>query len=315
MYITRSLTFGRGVSRKIDGQMGAVGYAQSPVDHNGSLVAFRPKFDANATRQLDDNLLAMIYVLTVHWKFGFWVDAQISRLRKYIRHPFKTFAFCEETRLDHSQKFDYCSPVKGLKDHPTKLNALAEVVCDIANDSDILIFCDSDAFPVRDITDYVYSQLAKWPLVAVQRLENGDKQPHPCFCMATAGLWRRIGGDWRAGHTWANTFGTVVTDVGGNLLRSQELNGIEWGKMLRSNRVNLQPLLYAVYDDVVYHHGAGSRPTIGGRAVRHGELAALDPEEAARRSTELQKEIAAVSRHVLDIVDRGRDDELLALLC
>jgi hypothetical protein len=258
----------------------------------------------------------MIYVLTVHWRFDFWVDAQISRLRKYIRDPFRIFAFCDGTRYDHSKKFDYCSPVKGLVDHATKLNALADVVCGTAQDSDVLVFCDSDAFPLRDITDYIRSQLAKWPLVAVQRLENGgDFQPHPCFSMTTAGVWRRIGGDWRAGPTWTNSFGQIVTDVGANLLRSLELKGVEWGKMRRSNRVNLHPLLYAVYDGIVYHHGAGSRPSIGGRAVRQGKLSRFDPTEAARRSSQLQEEIANTSRRVLDIVWRERDDELLALLC
>ena len=90
---------------------------------------------------------------------------------------------------------------------------------------------------------------------------------------------------------------------------------MEWGKMRRSNRVNLHPLLYAVYDGIVYHHGAGSRPSIGGRAVRQGELSRFDPTEAARRSAQLQEEIANTSRRVLDIVWRERDDELLALLC
>ncbi len=258
----------------------------------------------------------MIYVLTVHWKFDFWVDAQISRLRKYIGESFKLFAFCDGTKHDHSAKFDYCSPLKGIVDHASKLNALAGVVCQTAHDDDVLIFGDSDAFPLRDITSYIRSELTRWPLVAVQRLENGgDMQPHPCFAMTTAGLWRRIGGDWRAGPTWKNSYGQVVTDVGANLLRSLQLNGLEWGKMRRSNRVNLHPLLYAVYEDAVYHHGAGSRPTIGGRAVRQGELARLDPAEAARRSLELQQAIADASRRILDLIWRGRDDELLALLC
>jgi hypothetical protein len=258
----------------------------------------------------------MIYVLTVHWRFDFWVDMQVSRLRKYIREPFKIFAFCDGTRHDHSKQFDYCSPVKGMIDHPSKLNALADVVCGIAHDSDVLLFCDSDAFPVRDITDYIRSQLARWPLVAVQRLEHaGDIQPHPCFTMTTAGVWRRIGGDWHGGYGWTNSFGEVVTDVGGNLLRSLELNGLEWGKMHRSNQVNLHPLLYAVYDGMVYHHGAGSRPTVGGRAVKHAELSGLDPWETGLRRYQLRQEIANVSRRVLDIVWRGRDDELLALLC
>ena len=258
----------------------------------------------------------MIYVLTVHWRIDFWVDVQIAHLRKYIHDPFRILAFCEGTRHDHSTKFDYCSPVKGIVDHATKLNALADIVCDTAQDGDMLIFLDSDAFPVRDITDYIRSELAMWPLVAVQRLENaGDIQPHPCFSITTAGFWRRIGGDWRAGPTWRNSAGQVVTDVGANLLRSLTLKGIEWGKLHRSNRVNLHPLFFAVYGGIVYHHGAGSRPSIGGRAMRHAELSQLDPEEAACRSSQIRQETANVSRRILDIVSRGRDDELLALLC
>jgi hypothetical protein len=258
----------------------------------------------------------MIYVLTVHWKMDFWVDAQILRLRKYIRDPFRIYAFCDETKRDHSQKFDYLSPLKGIGDHASKLNELARVACGEARDDDVLVFCDSDAFPLRDITEYMRAALGRFPLIAVQRLENGgDMQPHPCFALTTAGFWQRIHGDWRAGPTWVNSYCQVVTDVGANLLRSLRLAGVEWGKMLRSNRVNLHPLLYAVYDGVVYHHGAGSRPTIGGRAVRQRDLAVLDPEEAALKSVDLQKAIAENSRRILDIIWRERDDELLALLC
>ena len=258
----------------------------------------------------------MIYVLTVHWKADFWVDAQISRLRKYVRDPFKTFAFCDRTRHDHSEKFDYCPPAEGIADHATKLNALASAACDAARDDDVLVFCDSDAFPVRDITDYIRAGLSRWPLVAVQRLENaGDSQPHPCFCMTTAGFWRRIGGDWRTGPTWTNSYGQVVTDVGARLQQSLQQSGVEWGKMRRSNRLNLHPLYYAVYDGVVYHHGAGSRKSIGGRIVKQGELSQLDPTEAVRRRAQLRQEIADASRRVLDLIWRGSDEELLALLC
>ncbi len=258
----------------------------------------------------------MIYVLTVHWRIDFWVDVQIAHLRRYIRDPFRIYAFCDGTRGDHSAKFDYCSAQKGIVDHASKLNALAAVACESADDADVLVFCDSDAFPVRDITDYLRTQLARWPLAAVQRLENaGDIQPHPSFAATTAGFWRRIAGDWRAGPTWINADGKTVTDVGANLLRALTLGHVAWGKMLRSNRTSLHPVLFSIYDDVVYHHGAGSRPTIGGRGVRQRELAGLAPDDAARRSAELQREIADASRRVLDILWRDRDDELIALLC
>jgi hypothetical protein len=271
---------------------------------------------AGSARKRHAQLPAMIYVLTVHWKADFWVDAQISRLRKYIREPFRIYAFCDGTRRDHSAKFDYCSPIKGVADHASKLNELASVVCRAAEDSDILIFCDSDAFPIQDITGYIGSGLSRWPLLAVQRLENaGDMQPHPCFCATTAGFWRRIGGDWRSGPTWTNAYGQLVTDVGAKVLRSLQLHGDDWGKMLRTNRVNLHPLLFAVYDGVVYHHGAGSRRSIGGRVVRQGELSGLDPAAAAERKAQLKQDMRVASQRVLAIIWRERDDELLALLC
>ena len=49
--------------------------------------------------------------------------------------------------------------------------------------------------------------------------------------------------------------------------------------------------------------------------MKHGELSQLDPAQGADRRSQLRKEIADASRRVLDIIWRGRDDELLALLC
>ena len=257
----------------------------------------------------------MIYVLTVHWRVDFWVDVQIRHLRRYLQVPFRLYAFCDGTKSDHSTKFDYCSPLKGLVDHATKLNALATVVCESARRDDVLVFCDSDAFPLRDITQFLGAGLERWPLLAVQRRENaGDLQPHPCFAATTAGFWQDIGGDWRSGPTWINAYGETVTDVGANLLHALMLNNVPWGKMLRSNRVNLHPLLFAIYDNFVYHHGAGSRPSVGGRVVRQGELAGLDGMQRRSRATEFRQRAAGTSRRILEIISRDRDDELLALL-
>ena len=254
----------------------------------------------------------MIYVISAHWQADFWIDAQISRLRKYIRDELRIFAFCDGTKEDHSAKFDYCSPVKGIADHATKLNALADIVCQIAHKDDTLIFCDSDAFPIRDITEFVRTGLEKYPLIAVQRLENGgDIQPHPCFAVTTAGFWRAIEGDWRKRHPWKNSFDKIVTDVGGNLLRQLEAAGVEWGKMHRTNAANLHRLFFGVYDDVVYHHGGGSRPALGGRIVRYTELSGLSPADAAAREQELLRNIEDTSQRVIDVIGENDDDKLL----
>jgi hypothetical protein len=53
-----------------------------------------------------------------------------------------------------------------------------------------------------------------------------------------------------------------VTDPGGNLLGILEGNGLDWHAMPRTNKKDLHPLWFGIYDDVVYHHGAGFRRMI-----------------------------------------------------
>jgi hypothetical protein len=122
------------------------------------------------------------------------------------------------------------------------------------------MFIDGDAFPIGDVATFARAALADFPLLAVQRLENlGDVQPHPCFCVTTVGFWKQLGGDWKRGYEWRNALGELTTDVGGNLLGQLERAGIRWLPLHRSNRVNLHPIWFGVYQDLVYHHGAAFR--------------------------------------------------------
>jgi hypothetical protein len=59
--------------------------------------------------------------------------------------------------------------------------------------------------------------------------------------------------------------------VGGNLLRRLELTNTPWVQVLRSNRLNPDPLYFGIYGDVIYHHGAG---------FRGGELSPAHRDEA-----------------------------------
>jgi hypothetical protein len=120
----------------------------------------------------------------------------------------------------------------------------------------------------------VEEALSRAGLVAVRRAENvQEPQPHPCFCVMSVGTWRALPGDWTAGPTWPGARGKPTTDVGGNLLRRLELTGTPWVEVLRSNRRDVDPLYFAVYGDVVYHHGAG---------FRTGELSPVDRAAAPR---------------------------------
>jgi hypothetical protein len=201
------------------------------------------------------------HVLSVHWKEDRWVDLQKQYFDRHLGiGAYDAYAFLNDLDQDHSSKFAYSSN-EPIEDHATKLNLLADIACLRATtDEDILIFTDSDAFPITDLREYLPRELDEYPLVAVQRLENlGDPQPHPCFCFTTVGFWRKIRGDWHAGFQWKNSLGEMVTDVGGNLLVKLEKEKIRWKPLMRSNKTNLHPLWFGVYGDIVYHHGAGSR--------------------------------------------------------
>jgi hypothetical protein len=205
----------------------------------------------------------MIHILTVHWKDDSWVDIQSEYLERNLASPYLSYAFLNYLPKDHSEKFFYSS-TEGIQDHAVKLNLLADMASlNADSDNDILLFIDGDAFPVNEISEFLQQGLSDYPLVAIQRVENnGDMQPHPCFCATTVGFWKEIGGDWKEGYKWLNSKGDSVTDVGGNLLGKLEEASVSWLKILRSNKVNLHPLWFGLYGDMIYHHGAGFRSPV-----------------------------------------------------
>ena len=197
----------------------------------------------------------VLHVVTVHWQSDAWIEPQLRFLHRFTPRDTRLYAALDGVDPAHRSRFDYACEIDGT--HPEKLNALAHVVAERAEPEDLLLFLDGDAFPIAPVTPEV---LAGFPLAAVRRDENlGDPQPHPCFCLTTVGFWTAIGGDWRRGYLWRNTAGEQVTDVGGRLLWILTERGSEWRPLLRTNKVNLHPLWFALYGNVAYHHGAGFR--------------------------------------------------------
>jgi len=201
----------------------------------------------------------MLHVVTVHFGSPRWIEIQLSHLREHVSVPFQTWTSLERIDPSYGVHFDHVFEQRGR--HPGKLNHLALEISHRVPEDDLLMFLDGDAFPIADPLPLIEEGLSRAPLVAVRRAENaGDPQPHPCFCVTSVGTWRRLPGDWSGGYTWRGHGGKLVTDVGGNLLRALELAELEWVPVSRSNRVNLDPVFFGIYGDVIYHHGAGFRP-------------------------------------------------------
>jgi hypothetical protein len=200
----------------------------------------------------------VLYIATVHYRSPRWIEIQTSHLRKHISVPFQTWTSLERIDAGYGSHFDRVLKQRGS--HAGKLNHLAMEISHLAEDDDLLMFLDGDAFPIADPMPLIADSLTRAPLLAVRRAENADEpQPHPCFCVTTVGSWRSLPGDWTAGPAWIGAHGALTSDVGGNLMRRLELSEQPWIELLRSNRHALDGLHFAIYGDVVYHHGAGFR--------------------------------------------------------
>ncbi len=176
-----------------------------------------------------------------------------------MQSPYRVYAWLNDVgAVDRDQFYYTCT--EPISSHAIKLNILADVISASGSKEDFVIFIDGDAFPIGDIESLISCRLSKHKLLAIKRLENnGDVQPHPSFCATTIGFWNAIGGDWKAGYRWVNSHDDPVTDIGGNLLGKLNERGIPWYPLLRSNKRNLHPLFFGIYEEVIYHHGAGFR--------------------------------------------------------
>jgi hypothetical protein len=200
----------------------------------------------------------MLYVATVHYKSPRWIEIQAKYLRRHISVPYQTWSSIEGIDPSYSASFDKVFEQRGP--HPCKLNHLALEICHVAAEDDLIMFLDGDAFPIADPLPTIEDGLQTAPLLAVRRAENLDEpQPHPSFCVTTVGTWRSLPGDWSLGPVWPAGKRELISDVGATLLRTLELSGTSWVQLLRTNGAKLHPLLFAVYGDVIYHHGAGFR--------------------------------------------------------
>lgn len=214
----------------------------------------------------------MLYIATVHYRTPRWIEIQTRELRRHIHPPYQTWTSLEHIDPAYGEHFDRVIDQQGL--HAGKLNHLAIEIASVAADDDLLMFLDGDAFPIADPMPLITEALAHTQLVAVRRAENvNEPQPHPCFCVTTVKTWRELPGDWTAGPTWRGARGKSTSDVGANLLRRLQLSSTPWTPVLRSNRLHLDPLYFAIYGGVIYHHGAG---------FREGELSTADRDSGPR---------------------------------
>ena len=214
----------------------------------------------------------MIHIITVHHQVERWIKLQHTYLQKYAQEC-KVWTYINGIPhwKKHRPKFHFaqpsgklelgpCNPSSvGSRNHWAKLNKLTSLVIEDAetDEDDILVWLDSDAFPVAPLRPFIDLKLAHSPFLAIQRPENGgDRIPHPSFACATIKFWKDHG------LTWAGALKTLHQgrhDTGGKLLIYFLEHDVEWYRLRRTASLTEHPVWFTVYDNLIYHHGAGSR--------------------------------------------------------
>jgi hypothetical protein len=107
----------------------------------------------------------MIHIITIHFKTPKWVDLQLKQIDKHTS-DYKVWTYCDGFDISpHKHKFHFCENFKhsdkiykqASHNHQAKLNSLTEVVLSDVDtqDNDLLIWLDSDSFPIKNVNDYV----------------------------------------------------------------------------------------------------------------------------------------------------------------
>jgi hypothetical protein len=195
---------------------------------------------------------------------SFRVYAAVHRLEDRYRSMLRRFDFIEV--IDHGPL--PAESLRGGGEHGTYLDMLAAHA--VSDGCDFVCTYDVDSWPICD--DWIE---VSWNLItqnravaaAILRAENGDTVlPHPSFCFIRANLFHHaecrfwvtesdMRDDMRAFGESNNQ--RIDTGFGlGYFLHEQKL---DWVKLLRSNKKDYHYLMAGVYNDLIFHLGAGSR--------------------------------------------------------
>ena len=239
----------------------------------------------------------MIHIVTINWATDKWIDIQLDSFKKWIDLSFKVYTrlgnMDEKTYNKHKDKYFCCLQGNvGEKSHVTHgyQEVLPKVVENLSK-GDLIMFIDSDAFLINDISKII-NNIDKYPFIAIEEPNHeyrfdGFLTPHPLFYLFKAEYFLESNLDWYAKQVMLDTAGNWW----GSIIKWLDENNIKYYPLKRTNKVNLHPLYFAIYEDIIYHHWAGSRRmiTIPDR-MRHSETGeSLD--QIAEKNHELSEQV------------------------
>lgn len=262
------------------------------------------------------------------------LDRSVAQLQRTTRGPFRIYGCCPDNDAGTLRRLDdhgIASHRVGERhaiasvEHATLLNVLVDRA--VADGCDHIATFDMDSWPVLEDWNGFYASLLTeaTPVAAIVRTELGDNFPFAAFVMMRAALW----------HPSRSSFGAPrhATDgddlrvhssrpgeTGSGILSQLHAEGRRFWRLERANAWNPHPVIAGIYDNTVFHLGAGSRSPrfitdeatyqIGGRPARrrfadrvNGAVYRFAQREVVERHDEFIGELTGGERRPLQPIE------------
>ncbi|MGQ0486463.1 MAG: hypothetical protein ACT4SY_14065 [Hyphomicrobiales bacterium] len=167
---------------------------------------------------------------------------------------------------------------------------------------DFVATFDMDSWPVLPRWDehYISRLSGEVPLVTIVRTELGDNFPFGGFSLLSRSFWQEK--LWSFGADPSTSFSSRPSETGSGLLDRLVREDKAFLRLERSNAWDPHPLMGGLYDDAVFHLGAGSRMP---RFICDREYYSLNGSPARRRHADAMNE--AARRSILSGLSIGYD--------
>jgi hypothetical protein len=223
--------------------------------------------------------LGILVVYLVSPEAGWVLEKHLEHLAK--TKPFMSFRIyaavhkLEDRYRSMLRRFDFVKVIdlppkslRGSEEHGTYLDMLAAHA--VRDGCDFVCTFDVDSWPICD--DWIE---VSWNLItqnravaaAILRAENGDTVlPHPSFIFIQANLFHHAEcrfwvteSDMRDDMRAFGKSNNQRIDTGFGLGYFLHKQGLDWVKLRRSNRKDYHYVMAGVYNDLIFHLGAGAR--------------------------------------------------------
>jgi hypothetical protein len=193
-----------------------------------------------------------------------------------------------------------------MKEHSFLLNKLVshafEDGCDFA------AAFDMDSWPAMSGWDLFYSRMLsdQTPVAGIVRTELNDNFPHGAFILLAKSFWKPESSSFCADQT--RSLSRRPGETGGGILDQLANERKTLLRLERTNQWNLHRVMAGLYDDAIFHFGAGSRNP---RFITDVEQYGLNNAPMHREFADDMN--AAIRKHIL-IALRDNYDEFIRQL-